>query len=128
MFVMGEVAQQLFQESPTAFLSEMRNCKHARTCTTDNDVLAAIAELRLPVEVAATPSQVGGGTGRPPSSTGHAADCLALGVALIRTTPGARALTTRAANGADSNARLCASTRGAAAATLPHACCLRARP
>lgn len=57
MFVMGEVAQRVFQESPTAFLNEMRGCKHARVFSDDDDVLATIAELGLPVEVASSPGQ-----------------------------------------------------------------------
>uniref|UniRef100_A0A7S0VMQ9 Uncharacterized protein n=1 Tax=Polytomella parva TaxID=51329 RepID=A0A7S0VMQ9_9CHLO len=50
LFVMGEVAVELFQESPTAFLQEIRKGKYARSNSVNRDVLHTIAELHLPVE------------------------------------------------------------------------------
>ncbi|KAG1658769.1 hypothetical protein FOA52_001312 [Chlamydomonas sp. UWO 241] len=54
MFVMGEVAVELFQESPTSFLQEMRKAKYQRQASSDRDVLHTTAELHLPVESTAT--------------------------------------------------------------------------
>mmetsp|Transcript_9467 Transcript_9467/g.25523 ORF Transcript_9467/g.25523 Transcript_9467/m.25523 type:complete len:385 (+) Transcript_9467:172-1326(+) len=50
LFVMGEVAVELFQESPTAFLQELRKGKTIRTNSVQRDVLHTVAELQLPVE------------------------------------------------------------------------------
>jgi len=50
MFVMGEVAVELFQESPTSFLQELRKAKYQRIASADRDVLQTTAELHLPVE------------------------------------------------------------------------------
>lgn len=47
---MGEVAVELFQESPTSFLQEMRKAKYIRNASSDRDVLHTTAELHLPVE------------------------------------------------------------------------------
>lgn len=82
MFVMGEVAVEMFQESPTSFLQvseqrvrigsqrssmlhlasnvcactpsqELRKAKYTRTASADRDVLQTTAELHLPVESSA---------------------------------------------------------------------------
>mmetsp|Transcript_5282 Transcript_5282/g.11569 ORF Transcript_5282/g.11569 Transcript_5282/m.11569 type:complete len:390 (+) Transcript_5282:260-1429(+) len=58
LFVMGEVAVELFQESPTAFLQELRKGKFQRSNSTNRDVLHTIAELQLPVESTASTSGV----------------------------------------------------------------------
>lgn len=50
MFVMGEVAVELFQESPTAFLQELRQGKYVKVISRDRDVLMTVADLALPVE------------------------------------------------------------------------------
>ncbi|KAL6765932.1 subunit of axonemal inner dynein [Haematococcus lacustris] len=54
LFVMGEVAVELFQESPTAFLQELRKGKFNRLISSARDVLHTIAELQLPVESSAS--------------------------------------------------------------------------
>lgn len=53
LFVMGEVAVELFQESPTSFLQEMRKGKYLRHSSADRDVLHTASELQLPVESSA---------------------------------------------------------------------------
>lgn len=53
LFVMGEVAVELFQESPTSFLQEMRKGKYTRHSSSDKDVLHTMSELQLPVESSA---------------------------------------------------------------------------
>ncbi|KAG2484101.1 hypothetical protein HYH03_017053 [Edaphochlamys debaryana] len=53
LFVMGEVAVELFQESPTAFLQELRKNKLAKLQSANRDVLHTVAELHLPVESSA---------------------------------------------------------------------------
>eukprot|EP00798_Chlamydomonas_sp_ICE-L_P008130 gene8129-1379_t len=58
MFVMGEVAVELFQESPTAFLQELRRGKYVRSTSNDRDILHTIAELQLPVESTASAAGV----------------------------------------------------------------------
>lgn len=58
MFVMGEVAVELFQESPTAFLQELRRGKYVRSTSNDRDTLHTIAELQLPVESTASAAGV----------------------------------------------------------------------
>ncbi|KAF6258416.1 subunit of axonemal inner dynein [Scenedesmus sp. NREL 46B-D3] len=49
-FVMGEVAVQLFQETPTSFLQELRKGKYNRTNSSAPDVLHTIVQLGLQVE------------------------------------------------------------------------------
>ncbi|WIA32992.1 hypothetical protein OEZ86_006151 [Tetradesmus obliquus] len=46
-FVMGEVAVQLFQETPTSFLQELRKGKYTRTNSSAPDVLHTIVQLGL---------------------------------------------------------------------------------
>mmetsp|Transcript_7527 Transcript_7527/g.18655 ORF Transcript_7527/g.18655 Transcript_7527/m.18655 type:complete len:385 (-) Transcript_7527:298-1452(-) len=58
LFVMGEVAVELFQESPTAFLQELRKSKTTRLNSSHRDVLHTIAELQLPVESTASTAGV----------------------------------------------------------------------
>lgn len=53
LFVMGEVAVELFQESPTAFLQELRKNKLPKVQSANRDVLHTVAELHLPVESSA---------------------------------------------------------------------------
>ncbi|GLC38926.1 hypothetical protein PLESTB_000462100 [Pleodorina starrii] len=53
LFVMGEVAVELFQESPTAFLQELRKNKLPKLQSANRDVLHTVAELHLPVESSA---------------------------------------------------------------------------
>ncbi|GFR40421.1 hypothetical protein Agub_g995 [Astrephomene gubernaculifera] len=53
LFVMGEVAVELFQESPTAFLQELRKNKLSKLQSANRDVLHTVAELHLPVESSA---------------------------------------------------------------------------
>ncbi|GAX79686.1 hypothetical protein CEUSTIGMA_g7127.t1 [Chlamydomonas eustigma] len=53
LFVMGEVAVELFQESPTAFVQEMRKGKYLRTNSAERDIMHTVAELQLPVETTA---------------------------------------------------------------------------
>ncbi|KAG2442496.1 hypothetical protein HXX76_002582 [Chlamydomonas incerta] len=50
---MGEVAVELFQESPTAFLQELRKNKLPKLQSANRDVLHTVAELHLPVESSA---------------------------------------------------------------------------
>lgn len=50
MFVLGEVAVELFQESPSAFLAELRNGRYLKTVSNKKSVLNTIQELGLPVE------------------------------------------------------------------------------
>eukprot|EP00879_Flechtneria_rotunda_P028107 GHRR01030185.1.p1 GENE.GHRR01030185.1~~GHRR01030185.1.p1 ORF type:complete len:248 (+),score=79.03 GHRR01030185.1:294-1037(+) len=49
-FVMGEVAMQLFQETPTSFLQELRKGKYNKASSSSSDVLQAIVDLGLQVE------------------------------------------------------------------------------
>ena len=65
LFAMGEVALELFQETPTAFLQELRAGKYLKSVTSDRDVLMAVAELGLPVESSIS---AGGITLLPPST------------------------------------------------------------
>lgn len=44
---------ELFQESPTSFLQEMRKGKYIRHSSADKDVLHTMQELQLPVESSA---------------------------------------------------------------------------
>lgn len=47
---MGEVAMQLFQQPPNAFLQELRKGKYAKTTSSAADVLQAVVQLGLEVE------------------------------------------------------------------------------
>jgi hypothetical protein len=53
MFVLGEVAVELFQESPSAFLAELRNGRYLKTVSNNKSVLNTIQELGLPIETVA---------------------------------------------------------------------------
>lgn len=53
MFVLGEVAVELFQESPSAFLGELRNGRYLKTVSNNKSVLNTIQELGLPTETVA---------------------------------------------------------------------------
>ncbi|CAG9460908.1 unnamed protein product [Pedinophyceae sp. YPF-701] len=50
MFVMGEIAEQLFDQSPTSFLQELRAGRYPKVHETSRAVLATVAELGLPTE------------------------------------------------------------------------------
>ncbi|MEW5301928.1 MAG: hypothetical protein WDW36_004752 [Sanguina aurantia] len=58
LFVMGEVAVELFHESPTAFLQELRKGKYSKVNSINRDVLHTVAELQLPVESTASSAGV----------------------------------------------------------------------
>lgn len=49
-FVMGEVATQLFQQPPNAFVQELRKGKYPKTVSSSSDVLQAVVQLGLDVE------------------------------------------------------------------------------
>lgn len=49
-FVMGEVAMQLFQQPPNAFVQELRKGKYPKTISTEPDILQAVVQLSLEVE------------------------------------------------------------------------------
>lgn len=65
MFAMGEIALELFQETPTAFLQDLRAGKYLKMVSSDRDVLMMVAELGLPVESSVT---TGGVTLLPPGT------------------------------------------------------------
>lgn len=69
LFVMGEVAVELFQESPTSFLQEMRKGKYVRYASADRDVLHTTAELILPVESTASTAGIAAGITLLPAAT-----------------------------------------------------------
>jgi hypothetical protein len=50
LFVLGEVAVELFQESPSACLSELRNGRYVKTASSNKSILHTIHELGLPTE------------------------------------------------------------------------------
>lgn len=49
-FVVGEVAMELFQENPTAFIQALRKTKYSKIVSDDPDVLHTVGQLNLPVE------------------------------------------------------------------------------
>uniref|UniRef100_A0A061SLH3 Flagellar associated protein n=1 Tax=Tetraselmis sp. GSL018 TaxID=582737 RepID=A0A061SLH3_9CHLO len=60
LFILGEVAVELFQESPSAFLSELRNGRYVKTVSNDKNVIYTVNELELPTE--SVSGQMGGVT------------------------------------------------------------------
>ncbi|KAK9806717.1 hypothetical protein WJX72_000426 [[Myrmecia] bisecta] len=54
LFVMGEVATELFQENPTAFLQALRAGRYAKVICEKKEVMTTIAKLGLPVESKST--------------------------------------------------------------------------
>jgi hypothetical protein len=50
---MGEVAMQLFQQPPNAFVAELRKGRYAKVTSSSPDVLDAVVQLGLPVETSA---------------------------------------------------------------------------
>lgn len=53
-FVMGEVATQLFQQRPNAFVQELRRGQYPKTICNSSDVLQAVVQLGLEVEGSAS--------------------------------------------------------------------------
>jgi hypothetical protein len=57
-FVMGEVATELFQQPPNAFVQELRKGKYPKTISGAPDVLQAVVQLSLEVEGSANTAGV----------------------------------------------------------------------